>query len=493
MAPTSTPTPYDFPRLRVSVHLEDDTRFLAQDDPVPEFFDVKFCPYQPLDARPVFAAVSKKHIIVCRLTAAADDSNPCEIISIIRDDDTEARNYSCTWTRDAETGRPLLCYGGEDAKIKVYDIIEQKLVNCLVGHGGDVCDVVTSPIDPLVIASCSDDTTVRIWSLDPKHEKQPCLCILGGEGHYWNLLTLAWHDTGRYILSAGHDQIINLWTVPDLPTEHTDRPVEVHYPHFSTSEVHSSLVDCVSFYGDYILSRACHDDVIVLWKIEGFSSQDPPPPQSMAPTTINPANLTRSAFSPGVSAECPAPYTRLIEFQTLGCGPQFFMRFKLHFVPDQHPILAFCNANGKIYFWDFEQITGFHDYVNAVKRPKRDGDEAVPKPSWLPAITHRANTNGKAAPTVREKKAADKARRTELEQIPELRAQYNQETLQTWDGKFTVGNPQVPLKPHKIENCGASTFVGRQVAWSPGGEWCVVVGSSNFALVFQRWVPKKDA
>lgn len=54
----------------------------------------------------------------------------------------------------------------------------------------DVCDVVTSPIDPLIIASCSDDTTVRIWSLDPKHEKQPCLCILGGEGHYWNLLTL---------------------------------------------------------------------------------------------------------------------------------------------------------------------------------------------------------------------------------------------------------------------------------------------------------------
>ncbi|OHE90996.1 WD domain-containing protein [Colletotrichum orchidophilum] len=511
MAPTSLPTPYDFPRLRVSVHLEDDTRFLAQDDPVPEFFDVKFCPYQPLDARPVFAAVSKKHIIVCRLTAAADDSNPCEIISIIRDDDTEARNYSCTWTRDAETGRPLLCYGGEDAKIKVYDIIEQKLVDCLVGHGGvsharsltyhrlllmnlqDVCDVVTSPIDPLIIASCSDDTTVRIWSLDPKHEKQPCLCILGGEGHYWNLLTLAWHDTGRYILSAGHDQIINLWTVPDLPIEHTDRPVEVHYPHFSTSEVHSSLVDCVSFFGDFILSRACHDDVIVLWKIEGFSSQDPPPPQSMAPTTINPANLTRSAFSPGVSAECPAPYTRLIEFQTLGCGPQFFMRFKLHFVPDQHPILAFCNANGKIYFWDFEQITGFHDYVNAVKRPRRDGEEVLPKPTWLPAITHRANTNGKAAPTVREKKAADKAHRTELEQIPELRTQYNQETLQTWDGKFTVGNPQVPLKPHKIENCGASTFVGRQVAWSPGGEWCVVVGSSNFALVFQRWVPRKDA
>lgn len=27
-----------------------------------EFFDVKFCPYQPLDCDPVFAAVSKKHV-----------------------------------------------------------------------------------------------------------------------------------------------------------------------------------------------------------------------------------------------------------------------------------------------------------------------------------------------------------------------------------------------------------------------------------------------
>ncbi|KAL0944209.1 embryonic ectoderm development protein [Colletotrichum truncatum] len=490
MAPTTIATPYDFPRLRVSVHLEDDTRYLSQDDTVPEFFDVKFCPYQPLDARPIFAAVSKKHIVVCRLTATADDSNPCEIISIIRDDDPEARNYYCTWTRDAATGKPLLCYGGEDAKIKVYDIIEDKLVNCLVGHGGDICDVATSPIDPLIIASCSDDTTVRIWSLDPKHEKQPCLCILGGEGHYWNLLTLAWHDTGRYILSAGHDQIINLWTVPDLPIDPTDRPVEVHYPHFSTSEVHSSLVDCVAFFGDYVLSRACHDDVIVLWKIEGFSSLDPPPPQSMAPTTINPGNLTRSAFNPGVSTECPAPYTRLIEFHTPGCGPQFFMRFKLHFVPDQHPILAFCNANGKIFFWDFEQITGFNDYVKDMK--KKDLNATLEKPNWLSAIVHRSHGGAKAEPTVREKKAAGKMYQTDLEQTPAFANTYNKETLQTWDSKYNVKNPQIPLRAHKVENFGASTFVGRQVAWSPGGEWCVVVGSSNFALVLQRWAPKRE-
>lgn len=32
---------------------------------IPEFFDVKFYPYNPIGADPVFAAVSKKH--VCQL------------------------------------------------------------------------------------------------------------------------------------------------------------------------------------------------------------------------------------------------------------------------------------------------------------------------------------------------------------------------------------------------------------------------------------------
>jgi len=87
-------------------------------------------------------------VVLCRLTPT-DDGNPCEIIKVIRDDDVnppqgfryvvscadervsqaEASNCSCTWTRDAETGRPYLCVGGRDAKIKVYDFISGKLVN----------------------------------------------------------------------------------------------------------------------------------------------------------------------------------------------------------------------------------------------------------------------------------------------------------------------------------------------------------------------------
>ena len=37
-------------------------------------------------------------------------------------------NCSCTWTKDPETEVPYLCIAGRDAKVKVYDVIEGKLV-----------------------------------------------------------------------------------------------------------------------------------------------------------------------------------------------------------------------------------------------------------------------------------------------------------------------------------------------------------------------------
>lgn len=180
------------------------------------------------------------------------------------------------------------------------------------------------------------------------------------------------------------------------------------------------------------------------------------------------------------------------------------MRFKLHHVPGQNPVLAFCNANGKIFFWDFARITGYHDWIRAVaraakkKKEEDGGNVSFPKrPAWLAPIVHRnrgagvADGKSKAGPTVREKKAADRATLTDAELIDELAEQYNRETLQSWDGKYNTGDPHTPLRAHKVETIGVMGFVGRQVAWSPSGEWCVIVGSINLALILQRWALSK--
>ncbi|KAK5998190.1 Polycomb eed-B-like protein [Cladobotryum mycophilum] len=491
---TTDESAFELPKLRVSFGFENDTRFLDNDN-VAEFFDVKFCPYQPLDCDAVFAAVSKKHIVLCRLSQNTGDSNPCEVINIVRDDDVEAASCCCTWTKDPDTGDPYLCIGGVDAKVKIYDVVKGQLIECFVGHGGDVNDLATSPVNPSIIASASDDTSVRIWSIDKVHKKQPCLCVLAGEGHSWNLLSLAFHDTGRYLLSAGHDQIINMWTIPDLPTEHITTPLQVHYPHFSTSAVHSGIVDCVAFYGDLILSRACHDNVIVLWRIEGFSSDGPPPSQTSAPTPQNvlptnyedPGRLTRSAFVPVISPQCPVQYTRLLEFHTPNCGPQFFMRFKLHHVPNQNPVLAFCNAAGNIFFWDFKRLTTYHDFIMALSDPHRDKSKPLQLPSWQKPVIPRHRTDGTSKT---RHNGSDKEHIAQSLQVSHSdNFEFSPETLEAWAARYSMEDTHEPLRAHKSESSSAN-FVGRQAAWSPGGEWCVVVGSSNTTLVLQRWNKK---
>ncbi|CAG7566550.1 unnamed protein product [Fusarium equiseti] len=442
--------PFELPKLRSSFILDNDTEFLENDNVA--------------DAAPVFAAISKKH----------DEASAC----------------CCTWTKDPETGAPYLCIGGVDAKVKIYDVVNGKLYR-------DVNDLATSPADPSIIASASGDTSIRVWSLDPVHANRPCLVILSGEGHSWDLLSLAFHDTGRYILSAGHDQVINLWTIPELPTEAIQTPVRIHYPHFSTSAVHSGIIDCVAFYGDCILSRACHDNVISLWRIEGFSSSNPPPAESEAPVAQNtiPSNceeagrLTLSAFVPTVSPQCPSQYTTLLQFATPNCGPQFFMRFKLHFVPDQHPVLAFCNAGGNVFFWDFERLVAYREFMEAYKDPGRDKSKHLPHPSWLRPVKARPKQETSKGRHGGGDKDIPSAFKEDAIRLNEEVDGYNAETLETWASRYSTGDPHEPLKAHKTESSSA-TFVGRQTAWSPGGEWCVVVGSSNQALILQRWANK---
>ncbi|KAL2127691.1 hypothetical protein VTI74DRAFT_10306 [Chaetomium olivicolor] len=511
--PSADSAEWELPRLRTSFIFQDDCKYLYADDQqasqdLAEFFDVKFYPYNPPGSPPIFAATSKKHAVICRLTQPTDkDTNPCEIIQLIRDDGSgDGANCASCWSRDPDTHEPWLCVAGNDANVKVYNVKQGKLVRTLVGHGGGINDLATSPDNPLIIASASADTTVRIWSLAKAHEKQPCVCILGGEGHSYDLLSVAFHDNGRYVLSAGHDQVINLWALPEFPSHHTDVPAVIYYPHFSSSEIHNNLVDCVAFHGDLILSRACHEDSIVLWQIEGFSSSDPIPDPLSAPTPTDMAKQTRSYFTPTLSQSRPAMFTRLAQFHTPDCGVQFFMRFRMFHAPGKHPILAFANAKSRTFFWDFRRFGEYKRYIEELKEAggKNIGGREVQKPSWLMVKRGKKTAASGVAAVVGDGTSSlrsfalsgaggDKESMVSASPDPESSTTglaYSRETLQAWAEMYDLSDPVGYVKAHRSLQIDGG-FVGRQVGWSPDGEWCVVVGNGNRALIYQRWGKEK--
>lgn len=255
----------------------------------------------------------------------------------------------------------------------------------------------------------------------------------------------------------------------------------------------------VQFFGDLILSRACNDPNIVMWKITGFTSDGPPPSDLIAPipTDVTKANyddisrFTRSAFLPsklpGVNA-----FTKLALFHTPGNSSQFFMRFGLHHVPDQNPVLAFCNAGGNVFMWDLERMTIYQRLADQMNDPNREDSQNLVVPSWLRAVKNRPNTTSRASESAADKEGRQSGQsgRGDHSKGKDSKSAISAESLEAWDQKYSLQRQPAGIPAHKKES-SKEGLVGRKAAWSPGGEWCVVAGSGNYILVLQRWAKGK--
>lgn len=247
----------------------------------------------------------------------------------------------------------------------------------------------------------------------------------------------------------------------------------------------------------------------MLWRIEGFSADDPIPGPLDAPTPTDMAKQTRSYFTPTLSPSRPAMFTRLAQFYTPDCGVQFFMRFRVFHVPGKHPILAFANARSKTFFWDFSRFSSYSRYMGELKEAQKwgmgvgekigvgeDRDKVqapvVQKPSWLMVKKAKRTAAAVVADTASGLRSVavggDKESMVSASPDPEgvTPLSHSRETLQAWAEMYDLSNPVGNIKPHRALQVDGG-FVGRQVGWSPEGEWCVVVGNGNRALIYQRW------
>ncbi|KAG0636193.1 WD40-repeat-containing domain protein [Tuber brumale] len=426
------------------------------------YYGVYFYPYTKPTDDPVFAVVGGPETIIAR-------PHPTKGLEVIQYflDDLRFNESLCTasWTKDLKTGDPLIAVGGQAGIIKILNVKTGKVTQTLSGHGDEIMEILTSPKSQKLLASASADSTVRIWSLDPAHARQPCALICAGEGHRETILSIAFHSSGRYLLSGGMDHIVNLWVLPDLPDESTggDKPITLMYPHFSTSMIHSNYIDCLAFHGDYILSKAARESKIVLWAIQNFTSRLPPPARDKAPTTHE-WRATRSAFGGG--------FDRLLQFSIPDTEP-FFMRFGIFARARADTFLAMGSTSGRVHMWNLlrTEMCG--------KSPgdtgTRDGrDTTTPSEGGSPAVTSaELNTTGLIAGSDRGPSTAAAAPAAPSAKLPPIRGD-------------ALGDPLAVIKAHYTLEIPRVKTTIRHVAYSLSGEYMVCVGEGGNIVISRK-------
>ncbi|KAI9830663.1 MAG: hypothetical protein M1826_004492 [Phylliscum demangeonii] len=436
--------------IQISPHLalsqSSSSQDLSSQDRKTSWYGVQFCPNAAAGADPLVAVTGGSETVILRLRQ--DDADVVDVVHVFRDDDGDAGLKCCLWIQDPASGHPCLAVAGTLPKIDMLEIKTGRLVRTLVGHGNTINDLALSPISTTIIASGSEDATIRLWTLEDRYRWQPCAVICAGPGQRESVLTIAFHASGRYLLSGGMDCRVNLWTLPDLPNHQTgtDKPTVLYAPHFSTAAIHGYYVDCVLFFHDLVLSRCAREGKIVLWRIDGFHSDQSPPTPDEAPTSTE-YQATLTSFGEG--------YERLLQFETPHADP-FPMRFGLFQAPFREAILAMGNTRGTVFFWAFDHLR-----ASLIRHP------ASPEPA-----TRKRRRSSSADGKMKAPRA-------------------NVSTSISTSTSPADIDLSHPIPAHQLVDLKKDGFVMRQLAWSVGGEWMVAVGGQGGIAVFHRPLPAR--
>lgn len=134
----------------------------------------------------------------------------------------------------------------DDVLVRIMDDRNSEMLRTLLGHSGPVYRVTFSP-DRTLLLSCSEDTTIRLWSL------LTWSCLVCYKGHTLPVWDVRFSPHGYYFATCSHDRTARLWA-----TDH-HQPLRIFAGHFSD-------VDCVQFHpnSNYVATGSS-DRSVRLW------------------------------------------------------------------------------------------------------------------------------------------------------------------------------------------------------------------------------------
>ena len=72
----------------------------------------------------------------------------------------------------------------------------------IAGHSGRIFDLAFCPVYSGVLASASDDSSLRLWQVSDEHPGKACKQAGICSGHQDSVLRVTWHSDGRLLASG---------------------------------------------------------------------------------------------------------------------------------------------------------------------------------------------------------------------------------------------------------------------------------------------------